>query len=303
MRRTKRGVVKSFDGTKIRYDSNGDGLPLVLVDGIGCDGYVWKYLHRDFGDNCRTIHMHYRGHGTSDMPADTNFLSIEDLADDIAYILDDDEVEDAILVGHSMGCQVIFEFARRYPDRVLGLAPICGPYGHALKTFHDNRLLETIFPFIYPLFVLTPWVPGAIWRRLVPTELAYQIATNLEINGRMVEYDDFMPYLKFIGQIDLRMFAKMLDHCARHTAEDFLPTITKPVMIIAGENDTFTPMHVQEKMNEMIPGSELLIVPQGSHTAPIEMPQLINLRIERWLLQHFSDRYPEAGVRNNRATA
>ncbi len=303
MRRVKQGVVKSFDGTKIRYESKGDGLTLVLVDGIGCDGYVWNYLTRDLGERCRTIHLHYRGHGTSDMPQDTNFLTIEDLADDIAYVLDDDEVEDAILVGHSVGCQVIFEFAQRHPDRCTGLVPMCGGYGHPLKTFHDNRVLDTLFPFLYPLFVLTPWVPQALWRRLVPTQLAYAIATNFEVNGRMINYDDFMPYLKFIGAIDLRMFAKMLDFAARHTAEDFLPLLDIPTLIIAGEKDTFTPLYLQEKMNALISGSELLIVPQGSHTAPIEMPQLVNLRLERWLLSHFGDKFQAAVKDNHRETA
>jgi pimeloyl-ACP methyl ester carboxylesterase len=293
MNRVKRGVVTSFDGTKIRYDSQGEGLALVLVDGIGCDGYVWKYLLRDFSSQCRIIHLHYRGHGTSAMPKNTNNLSIEDLADDIAHVLDDDEVDRAILLGHSMGCQVIFEFARRYPERCIGLAPICGPFGHPLTTFHDNRVLETIFPMLYPLFVLTPWIPETAWRRLVPTKLAYAIATNLEVNGRMINYEDFMPYLKFIGSIDLRMFAKMLDFAQRHTAEDFLPMIDVPVLIIAGDRDTFTPVYIQEKMNDLIPNSELLIVPQGSHTAPIEMPQLVNLRLERWLLDHFSEHYEQ----------
>jgi len=292
MKRFKNGCVQSFDGTKIRYRSRGEGLPMVFADGIGCDGYVWKYLWQDFGDRARLIHGHYRGHATSDLPQDTNLLSIENLADDIAYMLDDDEVDKAILFGHSMGCQVIFEFAHRYPDRTLGLVPMTGSYGLPLKTFHDNRTLDTLFPYLYPLFVLTPWIPEAIWHRIVPTELAYWIATHFEINGHLIEYEDFMPYLKFIGNIDLRMFAKMLDHAARHNAEPYLPDLDLPVMIIAGERDTFTPMWLSEKMRDMLPNAEMLVVPTGSHTAPIEMPQLVNLRVERWLLDHFNEMIP-----------
>ena len=293
MRRVKRGAVRSFDGTRIRYDSQGEGPALVLVDGIGCDGYVWKYVYRDFGETCRVVHMHYRGHGTSELPKNTNNLTIEDLADDIAYVLDDDEIDNAVLVGHSMGCQVILEFARRHPERCAGLVAMCGSYGHPLKTFHDNRVLDTVFPFLYPLFVLTPWIPEAIWRRLVPTRLAYEIATNFEVNGRMINFDDFMPYLKFIGKIDVRMFVKMLDFASRHTAADYLPQLDQPALIIAGERDTFTPMWLSEKMHELLPNSEMIVVPQGSHTAPIEMPQLVNLRLERWLLDHF-EQYREA---------
>jgi pimeloyl-ACP methyl ester carboxylesterase len=107
----------------------------------------------------------------------------------------------------------------------------------------------------------------------------------------MINYEDFMPYLKFIGKIDLRMFAKMLDFAARHTVEDDLPNIRQPVLIVAGEKDTFTPRWLSDHMCEKLPRAEMIVVPKGSHTAPIEMPQLINLRIERWLDDHFSDRF------------
>jgi len=294
MRRVKHGCVESFDGTKIRYTSRGEGLPMMFADGIGCDGYVWKYTWQQFGENCRMVHSHYRGHASSDLPKNTNNLSITDICEDLVRVLDDDEVDQAIMVGHSMGCQVIFEFARQYPDRVIGLVPMCGSYGHPLKTFHDNKTLDTLFPFLYPLFVLTPWVPEAIWHRIVPTRFAYEVAVRTEINGHMINFEDFMPYLKFIGKINVRMFAKMLDHAARHTAEDYLPQIKVPTLIIAGEKDTFTPGWLSDKMHHMIPDSEIITVPKGSHTAPIEMPQLVNLRLERWLLDHFADQYKPA---------
>lgn len=291
MRRLKHGSVRSFDDTRIRYTSRGEGLPMYFADGIGCDGYVWKYAWRYFGDRCRLVHSFYRGHNASEKPKNTNNLSIQDLAEDIARVLDDDGVDQTLLVGHSMGCQVIFEFARLFPDRTLGLVPMCGSYGYPLKTFHDNDLMGRVFPILYPLFVLAPWAPEAIWRRLVPTKLAYLIATNFEINGRMINYEDFMPYLKFIGKIDLRIFVKMLDHASRHTVEDFLPELKAPVLIIAGEKDTFTPMWLSEKMQGMIPDAEMLVIPLGSHTGPIEMPQLVNLRLERWLLERFPARF------------
>jgi pimeloyl-ACP methyl ester carboxylesterase len=287
MKRSKHGCVESFDGTVIRYESQGDGFPLVLLDGIGCNGYVWKYLYRHFDGVCRMVHVHYRGHGHSDMPQNTNNLTIADLADDVAAVMDDDELEDAVLLGHSMGCQVIFEFAQRHPQRCRGLIPMCGSYGHPLKTFHDNRVLDTLFPFIYPVAVLTPWIPAQVFRKLVPTRFAYEVATHMEINGRLIQYEDFMPYLKFISGIDIRMFVKMLDFAARHTAKDLLPELQVPVLIVAGEKDTFTPGWLSDEMAELIPDAELIVVPRGSHTAPIEMPQLVNLRIERWLLEHF----------------
>ena len=69
------------DGTRIHYSvwdplevapgGATDAPPphtLVLCDGIGCDGYAWKYLIRHFQRTCRIIHWQYRGHGKSGLP-------------------------------------------------------------------------------------------------------------------------------------------------------------------------------------------------------------------------------------------
>lgn len=288
MQRQKTGYTRGEDGTDIFYETFGEGLPLAFADGIGCDGYAWKYLWEYFGDSCRMIHYHFRGHGKSATPTDQNNLTIQDLCEDMVRVFDDNEVDKAILFGHSMGCQVIFEFYRMFPDRVMGLVPICGSYGFPLKTFHDNKLLDTIFPLVYTVGVLTPWMIKPVWKYLVPTRLAWEIAIRTEINGHLVDKKDFMPYLKHISKVEPRVFLKMLDHASKHTAEDMLEEIAIPTLIIAGENDTFTPGWLSEKMHQAIPDSELMVIPHGTHTAPIEMPQLINLRLEKYFVKHFN---------------
>mgnify|MGYP006190842497 FL=1 len=62
-----------------------------------------------------------------------------------------------------------------------------------------------------------------------------------------------------------------------------LPGLTMPALIIAGELDTFTPLHRSEEMAELIEDSELLVVPSGTHIAPLELPQMVNGAIEKFL--------------------
>ena len=66
----------------------------------------------------------------------------------------------------------------------------------------------------------------------------------------------------------------MLGHAGRHSAREILPTINVPVLIVAGDRDNMTPRILSEEMHKMISGSSLLVVEGGSHTAPIERPQL-----------------------------
>lgn len=293
MKRVKQAYVNSFDGTEIWYESVGEGLPFILLDGIGCFGYAWKYLTAHFASTNRFVHMHYRGHGKSRIPADENNLSIQDTCRDIAAVLDDDGVDGGILVGHSMGVQVILEFARMYPERVKGLVPVCGSYGYPLRTFHDNRLLDMVFPFIYTPAVLAPWLFSPIWKVLLPTRFSWEVAIRGEVNGHLLKYEDMMSYFHDLSTVPIKIFAKMLDHASRHSAEDMLGDIRVPTLIIGGEHDTFTPGWLSEKMHERIAGSELFIIQHGTHTAPIEAPELINLRLEKWLRRYFGQLPPD----------
>ena len=172
MIRVKESTVESYDGTPIYYRSWGEGLPMALCDGIGCDGYVWKYITKHLERECRFIHYHYRGHGRTPAPKNMNHLTIQDCCRDLLAVLDADHVEKAVILGHSMGAQVILEFYRMYPDRVAGLVPICGSYGNPLDTFHDGMTLKKLFPFLYPVLVLFPEPLEAVVRRVLPTKFS-----------------------------------------------------------------------------------------------------------------------------------
>ena len=58
-------AVAPSDGSPLFYESwgeRGHATPVLLCDGIGCDGYVWRHLRHDLGDR-HCVHPHYRGHG------------------------------------------------------------------------------------------------------------------------------------------------------------------------------------------------------------------------------------------------
>ncbi len=285
------------DGSPIYYRAFGavtDALPLVLSDGIGCDGYVWKYLERELAGERRVVHWHYRGHGRTPEPRDRSRVSMADLADDLAAVMDDAGVERAVLAGHSMGVQVCLEAYRRHRDRVAGLVLMCGAYGNPLRTFRGRRTLETALPWIAFGVNRAPKLVGAVWRNLVPTRLAFALAARMEINADLIRLEDFMPYLEHISRVDLPLFLDMLAHAGRHSAKEVLATIQVPVLVVAGDRDNMTPRALSEEMAGLVPGAQLLVVEGGSHTAPIERPHLVNDAVTRFL--HDVERAGSANV-------
>lgn len=268
---------------------------LLLCDGLGCDGYVWKYLQWALSSEYRLIHFQYRGHGQSSLPEDLQRIKLADFTRDALTVLDACGVERAVLCGHSMGVQVALETYRQAPERVSGLVLVCGSYGNPLRTFKGSDRLETLLPLVKAAVSRVPSLIGAFWRRAIPTELSYYLAQIIEIDGQLIRREDFFPYLESVARMDPRMFVCTVAAAGQHSARELLPGITIPTLILAGRRDSFTPMSLSEEMHRQIPGSELHVVEQGTHTAPIERPAEVSQVISDFLRRRVSGLPPSAG--------
>jgi pimeloyl-ACP methyl ester carboxylesterase len=130
-------------------------------------------------------------------------------------------------------------------------------------------------------------VVTGFWRRVVATELAYQVATRFELNGELIRREDFIPYLEHMANIDPRLFLEMLAAAGRHSCRELLPEIDVPTLIVSGQRDGFTPARLSQEMHDLIARSELFVVQDGSHTAPIERPGEVTSRIADFLRKRF----------------
>ncbi len=274
------------DGAELWFATLGEGeLTCILCDGLGCDGFAWKYLAPALAKQHRVLRFHYRGHGKSSMPRDPTRLGVGFAADDLAQVMNEAGVEKGVLFGHSMGVQVTLEMHRRHPERVSGLVPICGSYGNPLDTFHDETFLRRVFPYIHQLVDRFPTAARRLTHWALSTELAVRIALEVELNKELVRRADVLPYFQHLAKMDPTVFVKTLESQAEHTGWDHLPDIDVPTRVIGGDRDTFTPLWLSRRMADAIPGSEMMIVPGGSHTAPLEQPTMVNERLHRFLDQ------------------
>jgi pimeloyl-ACP methyl ester carboxylesterase len=279
------------DGTRIWWGESGAGAPaVVLTDGIGCAGYVWRLLEPRLALAHRVVHWNYRGHGRSEEPADPSRATLSDCVDDLLAVLDAAGLERAVLAGHSMGVQVCLEAHRRAPGRVLGLLLVCGSYGRPIDTFHDAPFLRATFPLARAAVERFPDLARLFFRAAVPTRASVDYALAFEVNARLVAREDLARYFADLSDVDPLLFVRMLASASEHDALDHLPHVDVPTLVVAGERDTFTPMWLSVKMHSAIPGSELLVLPGGTHVGPLELPELVGLRVEKFLEDHFAPR-------------
>jgi pimeloyl-ACP methyl ester carboxylesterase len=262
---------------------DGQTVRALFCDGILCDGFIWKYLWGELAERCDVAHWHYRGHGRSGAPVDPSKIDIAQHARDLMSVRRHLGDPPSILFGHSMGTQVCLEAWRLFPEHIKGLVLICGSYGKVTQSFRGLPILDAILPKLMGIVDKQPDLVRAIWSR-IPPEMAFRAAMLAgDVDPDNVRREDMLPYLKHMTHVDFAMFLRMLRAAGDHSAETYLPEINVPVLIIAGEKDTFTPGSLSQWMSEQIPGSELLVVPAGSHVAPIEQPELVGARIKAFV--------------------
>ncbi len=255
----------------------------ILSDGILCDGFIWKYLWQDLAPLVPLVHWHYRGHGRSAPPADPDRIDIAAHAQDLGSVRMHAGDPPCVLFGHSMGCQVALEAYRQRPEKVRALVLLCGSFGNVTSTFQGTPLLELVLPKLVELADKAPDVVRAVWSRL-PAQLSLKLALKAgEIDPERVHPEDILPYLSHMTHVDFPMFLRMLRAAGEHTAGDILPHVDVPVLVVAGERDSFTPSFLATAMAETLPKGELLVVPGGTHVAPIEQPELVDARILSFL--------------------
>lgn len=284
-------TVDAEDGTRLflrrmpRSDEapSPAGIRAIFCDGILCDGFIWKYLWSDLAAVCDVAHWHYRGHGRSAAPVDPARVDIPSHARDLEAVRKHLGDPPCVLIGHSMGTQVALEEWHLFPEKVKGIVLICGSYGKITHSFRGVPILDRILPKVMDIVDKQPDLVRAIWSRL-PPEMAFRAALLArDVDPESIRREDMLPYLKHMTHVDFPMFLKMLRAAGEHSAEEWLPKVDVPVLVIAGEKDTFTPASLSEFMTEQMPKAELLMVKGGSHVAPIEQPELVCAKIKAFV--------------------
>ena len=237
------------NGIELAYERHGVGTPLVLLHGYPLDHTIWEpvvlLLEKDFD----MILPDLRGFGGS-AASPTPYL-LNDLADDIARLLDQLGIKKAVIAGHSMGGYVALAFAHSHPERTLALGLVSS---QAAADTPERKLGR------------------------------FQLAVRVEANG-VGEVVDSMPAL-LTGDATLQIWLKELilrqspagvagalrAMAERPDASPFLLQFDFPVIIIHGQADKIIPIARAVEMQVLTKGGVLDEVPAG-HMPMMESPQ------------------------------
>ena len=101
------------------YEEQGKGPPVLLLHGFGASTYTWRHITPELARTHRVIAVDFKGFGQSDKPFDERY-SVLDQAELIAQLIEDKDLRDLTIVGHSFGGGVALRLALEANTRLGG---------------------------------------------------------------------------------------------------------------------------------------------------------------------------------------
>lgn len=248
-------IIANGCATQI-YDSLKGEKCIVLLHGYLESLEVWsdfiKYLHPSF----RVIALDLPGHGVSEVIGDTH--SMEFLADVVADTLRSEGVEQAYIVGHSMGGYVAMAFAERHPDMLSGIVMFHStPYADSPEKKHNrDREIELI----------------ASGKKDTIAALFPQNGFNAENVKRFAAEIDGLAEQIFLTDDDgaMAILRGMRD---REDRAGVLSSLQKPKLFIFGCKDNYISHQTAQLMIEQNPDAEVLWLENSGHMGFVEEPE------------------------------
>ena len=280
------GYFTSFDGTKIYYETRGQGKPLVFVYGIVCQMNHWLHQIRHFSSHYQVITFDYRGHHKSETPLEREHLSLEALARDIDGLLNHLEIEKATLFGHSMGVQTVVKTSELFPQRVHAQVFINGFASNPFKGLLGFKTTADILSYVRQLYEKFPNGLQNAWRWALLSPLSIPLtALAGGFNLNLTAKKDIEIYMKGVSLIDFEVFLTLFEDMLNYDGEKVLPKVHQPTLIMTGLKDSVTPAKLQQRMAQLLPNSTWVKIPYGSHCTQLDYPEFVNLKVEKFLRQ------------------
>lgn len=246
--------------------TQGKGAPLVFIHGALLNSDLWTQQIETFSDLFECVGYDLRGHGRSG-PSSLKRYSIGTFAEDLAEILEALELRRPILCGLSMGGMIAQSFAARYPERVRALI-LCDT---GISTCHylSDKILNQAIGLVTP----TATFLGVLeFRRF--THLVNQCFGDHSWVAQSGQSIDFVQTA--VGMVRPSEVVKIVTAVRKFDSTPlYRPKV--PTLILNGESDSPFILRHARILQRAYSGADYRIVPQASHLANLDNPQVFNL--------------------------
>ncbi len=264
-------TVTTGDGTEIHLVERGQGRPLLLLHGVTLQWWVWGAQFNTLSDRYRVIAWDMRGHGRSTVGGDG--ITLEAVADDVAAVLEELDLTDALVVGHSMGGMALGRFCARHQDLMVER---CGGL-----MFLDTSAAPLALPTL---------LEGSTRAQEIVRRAAYAGTSRPRLRYAWPDTNTSLvmvrtafgrdPSVKAVE--DVREMLAEMDHdhliaagraIVDHDVRKDLTHVKVPAMVVVGSADLLTPVNQSKVLRDAMPGSVLHVLPGVGHQTMQEAPE------------------------------
>lgn len=239
----------------------GSGIPLLWIHGFPLSAEVFAPQVSIPG--VRHLRPDLPGFGKS---APRRIESMTEYAQVLIDILDDRQIEHAVVAGLSMGGYIAMELLRKAPQRVSGLILLDTRETPDDETARAKRVATARE---VEASGIAPVVESMLPKMLSDTADPTLRATTQQM---------------MMGSSPEGVIAALHSMAGRPDSTATLSQLTLPTLIIVGEKDAITPVADSERMQRLVRGSRLVVVPGAAHLANVERPDVVNKEISDFLL-------------------
>ena len=246
----------TYNGVKLHYTDCGQGHPLLLLHGWGCNTTTFNTIRPFLEERMRVITVDFAGFGQSDEPREV--WGVEQYTRSIEALAEHEGVENPILVGHSFGGRVSIVYASRNKTQKVILVDAAG---------------------------VKPRRTFAYYRKVYSFKLMKRLARIFLGKRRAEEWADRRRAK--VGSSDYSnaspMMRAILSKCVNEDLCHLMPKIEASTLLFWGENDTATPLADAKKMEGLIPDAGLVTVAGAGHFSFLENTPLFLRVVESFL--------------------
>jgi pimeloyl-ACP methyl ester carboxylesterase len=270
-----RGEFLDLGGARLYYyaaGTRGAGEPVVFIHGFPTSSHLWGDVVPLMAEGHRLVMLDLLGYGRSDRPSGRR-VDLLAHAERVVQVLDQLGIERACLVGHGIGGGIAQSVAVRSPARVSHLCLIDSVAFDRWPTI-EARLARASLPVTQ---FLPPEALVAILRQDVLRGYAdpARAAHSLDLYLR--------PFAGADGRNALLAHARALTSGETTELSGQLGKIVAPTSIVWGESDRVMPVSIGRRLQKLIAGATLQVIPGVRHFSPEEAPRQVADAIEALL--------------------
>lgn len=260
---SKPGKVIDVKGVPIHYLDEGSGPAVVLIHGFG--GHTFSYRHQiaTLSRDHRVVALDLLGYGYSGRTVDADY-SLTAQASRVLGLMDALGIEQAALVGHSMGGAVAMRVAEESTDRVDRLALVASVSGDAAPRFRGFGVIRPLLPLLSHIAK----------DRILRASFSDHSKITAEIR------DAYIAPMRISGSMDgLRRI--MAD--AQRDEPIKYERITQPTLILWGEDERLLPGFTLDRLRQRLPHAEVVTVLAAGHLLLEEQPEACSRVLREFL--------------------